>query len=123
MAFKSGRGKGNIICASTLVSVLLLLGVGLAAAPIWSPSAVFFPQNCLYTLLNAMKTADRTSVYYEAPRTRLRDWVNFASQLCAGAPSSLKLFEDRIEFTLYARIAGAMMEKPEPDGANMVLRE
>ena len=123
MTLKSRRVKGIVICASILISVLLLFGVCLASASAWNPSADFSPQNGLYTLLNALKTADRTAVYSETPRARLRDRVFQASHSCAAAYSNLKLFESRSGIVLYAGIAGTIFEKPEPRGADMVSRE
>ena len=123
MALKSRRGKDIIICASILIGVLLLLGVCLASASAWNPSADFSPRNCLYTLLNELKTADRTAVYCEAPRGRLRDRVISASHFYLASSSNLKLFEGRSEIVPYTGITGTVFEKPGPSGADMVSRE
>ena len=123
MVFKSGRGKGSIICASILIGALLSLGASLATASIWGLFAGFFPQNYLYTLLNALTTADRMAAYDEAPKGKLRGWINSPSQVCAGASSNLKLFEGRSVNALYARITGTVIEKSQPNGTDMVLRE
>lgn len=123
MVLKSGREKGIILYASIFTGVLLVLGVCLASASTWNPSAGFFGENCLCSFLNALKIAEEAVVYGEVPRARLYDRVFSASQFCMGASSNLKLFEDRSECVLYAGIPGAIFEKPEPNGTDMVSLE
>ena len=123
MILKSRRGKGDIICVSILIGGLCLYGICLASESAWNPSAGFFPQSCLYNLLNALKSADRTAVYGDVPRAGLRDPVISAYHFCVGASSNLKWFDDRSGIVLQAGIADTIFEKTEPNGADMVSRE
>ena len=123
MVLKSGRENGKIISAPILIGVLLMLGVCLASASEWNPSFGFFSQNSLYTVLNALKIADRTAIYGEVPMGRLRDRVVAASQSCLCVSSNLKLFKGRSAIILYTRIAGTVFKGREPKGTDMISLE
>ena len=125
MVLKSGREKGKIISASILIGALLVLGACFASASAlpWNPSAGFFSQNSLFTLLNALKIADITVVCGEAPMGRLRNQVIAVSQFCVCSSSNPKLFEGRSEILLYAHIAGSIFYEREPNGTDMISLE
>ena len=123
MVLQSRRGKGKIICASILTGAFLLFCACLASAYTWNSSAGFFSHNCLYTFLNALKIADRTAVYGEAPRPGPHDRVISGSQLCVCASSNLKLYDGMSKIVLCAGIAGTIFIKPDTNGTDMVSHE